>query len=215
MVADVAFVIDSSYSIKSDDWDTLIQFVKDVTAELELGPDGYRVGVVRFSWQGSIQIRLDDAGDTATLHDALDEMEHKKGATNIAEGLEVMRRDLFTAEFGDREFAPNIAILITDGYANDRENDTLDEARYAKEAGISLITIGISNNVNFAELAAIASVPEDFFPVVDFETLRSVINKVLGVICVERTKGNYNTTPYTTVGLLLLPKFSTLSNQES
>ena len=47
---DLAFVVDASGSVR-DDWDTLMQFLVDVTGQINIGPDGSHVGMVQFGSQ--------------------------------------------------------------------------------------------------------------------------------------------------------------------
>ena len=64
--ADIAFVIDNSGSIRDknpedqsyDNYNLLKQFVKDILARLDIGPETTRVGAVRFSTQARLMFNL-------------------------------------------------------------------------------------------------------------------------------------------------------------
>ena len=185
--ADVAFVIDSSHSIDDEEYVTLNNFIMNLTNALTLGPEFFQVGVVQFSYDGLLKISFNETRSQSEFEEAFARIEHVRGATNIAAGLEVMREQLYSPRHGDRSTFDDVCILITDGRATDRETDTMDEARAAKDAGIFMVTIGITDKVNVDELMDMASESDTFFPVVDFNTLQTILTDVLGVLCIEPT----------------------------
>ena len=107
--------------------------------------------------------------------------------TNIADGLR-KANILFDPLLGDRDGVPNVAILFTDGAANQETGNTLTEATLLKEKGVSIICIGISNGVNMQELTAIASRPEWVILIESFDDLLPVINAVAELAC-DATEG--------------------------
>ena len=56
------------------------------------------------------------------------------GSTNTGLGLETMRKEIFNKRRGDRNIAPNFALLVTDGDSDDYEY-TVQQADLAKKEG--------------------------------------------------------------------------------
>ena len=48
--------------------------------------------------------------------------------TNTADGLRMMKDEMFIPSNGDREGARNVAIIFTDGNSNVNEDNTIPEA---------------------------------------------------------------------------------------
>ncbi len=65
------------------------------------------------------------------------------GRTNTASALVVAREQIFNFRRGDREFAPNFAIVFTDGNSNVREVETIPQAIQNKLEGIHTIVVSV------------------------------------------------------------------------
>ena len=70
--ADVSFVLDSSGSIGSDNYQTVKEFVYNFTEELEIGPDRNRVSVTIFSKNGSVVFGFDQYNNKTALLEAIE-----------------------------------------------------------------------------------------------------------------------------------------------
>lgn len=58
-----------------------------------------------------------------------------------------MHTELFQPEKGDRRFAPNIGIVLTDGLSTIDPLKTLPEAAEARDKDITMFVIGIGSEV--------------------------------------------------------------------
>ena len=78
---------------------------------------------------------------------------------------------------GDRPEVPNIAIILTDGKSN-RPEETRLAAERARNHGIVIFTVGVGNETSRAELADMASDPDNrhVLTVTDFTKLNTVIS---------------------------------------
>ena len=56
-------------------------------------------------------------------------------------------REMFTPQHGDRENAPNIGVVITDGESTTESHNTLPEADAARRHGIAMFAIGVGDEV--------------------------------------------------------------------
>ena len=132
--------------------------------------------------------------------DAVDKINYAGGNTNTSGGLYRMRTEVFVPANGARPNVPKIAIVITDGVSTSDADKTIPYANEAKRDGIRIISVGITDQINEAELEAIASPPignsPNVFTADDFNTLSSILDNLLIVTCLTPT------TPATTTPAL-------------
>ena len=76
-----------------------------------------RVGVVKFSTDAEIVFHLNKYSNKKDLKDAIRRISYIGGHTNTASGLEIMHRNMFTFNHGDRDNVQNVAIVLTDGFS--------------------------------------------------------------------------------------------------
>ena len=179
------FIIDSSGSIKDADpgnYDLLLQFVTDIVDGLTIGPDNTRVGVIVYSNTASIHFHLNTYYDKTSVQDAIRNLDtlYIGGNTNTSGGLLTLTQ-VFSPANGDRADAPNVAVLITDGVSNVDPEQTIPAAQAAKAAGITIFTVGITEQINVQELRGIASEPaENHVSIVEgFADLNSIVSQAL------------------------------------
>ena len=197
---DVVFVVDSSGSIcpsrdECDNYLLMKAFMKNLVSELEIEETGTRIGLVLFSYTAKNMFFLKDFDEEEDVFDAIDDLPYEDGKTNISGGLWLMSEVQFTTENGDRKDARNVAIVITDGNANEEAEHTVTRAKHAKSQGITIFSVGINatRDLNEDELKAISSEPQrknsNYFISPNFEALSSIAAAVLSAVICE---GNYN-----------------------
>ena len=190
--ADLCFVVDSSGSLNDADpnnWNRVKDFIKEVIGSLEIGEDEVRVSVVKFSNRGNVQFYLNDFYDLRSLDEAIDSMRYAGGHTNTSGGIYRMHKDVFTPERGDRAGIPNTAVIITDGVSTIDNKKTIPYAAAAKDDGIRIIAIGVTDKINMNELKGIATAPTEpgettIFTVDDFVNLSNVVDNLIKYTCV-------------------------------
>lgn len=112
---------------------------------------------------------------------------YTEGTTNTASALNTLSDFMFTAANGDRPGVQNVAIVITDGDSNDREQ-TVQAAVKAKQADIDIVSIGIGGWVNVDELDAIAGFPSSTHKILvdDFNKLAAWVDPVKDTVCARK-----------------------------
>lgn len=97
------------------------------------------------------------------------------------------QRFLYISRNGDRDDAPNVAIVITDGVSNINSRRTIPDAELARDFGIHIYAVGIGLS-DTRELDAIASEPasENSFNVADFDELSGLGAKIFTSTCVGK-----------------------------
>lgn len=162
-VADMVFVLDSSGSIGSNNWVKVLEFVKSFITDVNIGPQNVQVGIVTYGNRASLQFNLNTYTNASQMLEAIDRIPWKDQATNTSGGVRFMHQTMFTTAVGDRDNAPNIGIVITDGESNRDRNLTIPESNVARESRVTMFALGITAEVNEAELQGIANTPAATF----------------------------------------------------
>ena len=140
---------------------------------------------------------------SSQMLDHIGRISYDDGNTNTSGGLFKMNEEVFVAANGDRQNVDNIAIVITDGAAT-RDTHLLEPyAKLAKHNGVKILAVGITENINFGELADMASPPIDsdsptVFNVSDFHSLEGILASLLRETCVTGSVVPPTTTTTTT-----------------
>ena len=185
---DFAFVIDSSRSIRPQDYEKVKAFILDLLQFLEVGPDATRVALLQYGSVVQSEFPLNAHASRAEVERAVRAMQHLASGTMTGLALQYTMDTVFTEEQGARPAAlliPRIAMVVTDG----RPQDTVEEvAAEARRAGVQIFAIGVGR-VDMKTLQAIGSQPhsEHVYLVANFsriQTLNSVFqSKLCGGEC--------------------------------
>lgn len=185
--ADIVFVLDSSGSIKREHWGSVLSFFKFVVGQIPVGFYNTRFGSVTFGNEATIDFQLNTYNTTEDIVKAIDRIAYKDENTNTSGALWKMRSIMFTSLNGDRKNAPNIAIVITDGQSTYDHNLTLPYANEAKRAGITIIVIGVGDEIDPEELDGIASLNVNGTPIVyqvdNYDALYTIQREISSVAC--------------------------------
>ncbi|KAH3775135.1 hypothetical protein DPMN_176532, partial [Dreissena polymorpha] len=157
--ADIMFLLDSSGSVGSANFQKMKTFVHDMMTSFNIGPNAVQVGVDTFHSTVKTEFHMNQYNDRPGVQAAINKIPYTTGGTNTAEAIKYMATDSFTAAHGDRPNVPNIAIVVTDGQS---ANPTLTaaEAKKARDAGITLLAIGVGSGIGRTELNNIATDPD-------------------------------------------------------
>ena len=166
--ADVSFVLDSSGSIGSDNYQTVKEFMYNFTEELEIGPDHNRVSVTIFGSNGNVVFGFDQYNNKTALLEAIEDIPYLNQGTNTADGLCKVLNNVLR---GSRRLMSlsvfKFVMVMTDGYSNRVSNecgDTIQAAtaltEFAQNNSILVYVVAVTNNVNLEELELIATSPE-------------------------------------------------------
>ena len=184
-MADIVFIVDSSGSINeiTINWPSVVQFIQTFVLSRRISPTETQIGLVEFSTNAYVIFKLSDYSNANDVVRAVTGMTYIGGRTNLAEALDLARTDVFD-DVGNRPEATDIAIVITDGIPNDRVPDTIPAADRLKAEGVTIVTVGVTDLIDEAELRAIASSNNDVILTPSFETLNDEINTLTARACV-------------------------------
>lgn len=144
-VVDIGFVLDSSGSVWKH-YDNEKKFIKSLAKAFGLSKDGSHAGVVTFSSNAELSVKLKEHNDLGEFYDAVDNIRHMGGSTRIDLALKEVKENLFTKENGARAGVKKIVILLSDGHQTGKgAKDPTKMAEQLRDDGISVIVIGIGN----------------------------------------------------------------------
>lgn len=154
---DLAFLMDSSGSIMSPDYNLQLNFVADVVSALPVSRDHVQVANTVFGTSATVTFNFDTYTDKADILHDLKHTPKDNGGTNTPEALHLTRTEVFNSTNGARQDARKVAVLLTDGESYDF-NQTVREAEKLRADGVVVFAIGVGW-INLQELLAVASDP--------------------------------------------------------
>nr|XP_056713047.1 collagen alpha-6(VI) chain-like [Euleptes europaea] len=193
-VADLVFLVDGSWSITQQNFKIIQEFLYTLVNSFDIGEDKVQIGLIQYSDQPRNEFFLNTYQRKEDILHKIQNLHYKGGGTKTGESLQFMLDTQFNEMAGSRrnEGVPQIAVVITDGQAQD---NIREPAEAVKNAGITLYAVGIKDAV-LSELQEIASDPDELhvYSVVDFAALQGISQKIIQVLCTtaEEVSGQIN-----------------------
>lgn len=178
------FVLDESGSVGQNNYEIVKNFVIDMVKHFDIGPHNVRIGLITFSNMAILHFQLNQYNTSESIVNAIKNLPYHHGLTYTDAALKLLKSSSFVKSHGDREDAPNIAIVITDGRSHNSQA-TVAAANALKKDGITIFSIGIGNSVASQELNGMASLPasEHVFMVNNFQALKNIQKKLSTKTC--------------------------------
>ena len=186
---DIALVMDNSGSIGSDLGAMKTDFKNFVDTFLPSTPTEFSVTYFNNLAYYTLQNFNNNAN---TIKSAINNVPSANGSTNWESGL-IKAQATFAS---GRTDAPNLIVFASDGspnrYGNGQgvgsETDpaalaaAIAEANLIKSSGTRIITLGIGNSVNTANLQAISST-DAYYAAADFDSLQTALQQIATNLC--------------------------------
>ena len=150
------FVLDSSGSIGSTNFQKMRNFVKTVINDLDIGPKRTQVGVIVFSSTASISFHLNAYANRQSLTAAVDRIPYINGGTKTADALYLLISQGFAGARPKSQGVPRVAIVVTDGKSNEPDQTVIAAAALRQVPSIMTYAVGIGG-ADKTELNTIAS----------------------------------------------------------
>lgn len=174
----MTFLLDASDSIGANDadtykWNLIKNFASDVTQRLDVSEFDVHVAAAKFSTDGEYEFILNRyyrAGDAAGV---IRRMTLLSDTSNVAAGIREVDNRIW-GRGGDRDEAPNILVIVSDGVFNDLTTATA-AANAAKNRGVIIIPVGAGGDSDRNSLEALASDPREIIMVSEFDRLSSQV----------------------------------------
>ncbi|KAM8784694.1 vitrin isoform 2-T2 [Rhynchonycteris naso] len=141
---DLSFLIDGSASIGKRRFRIQKQFLADIAQALDIGPAGPLMGVVQYGDNPATQFNLKTHMNSQDLKTALEKITQRGGLSNVGRAISFVTKNFFSKANGNRGGAPNVAVVIVDGWPTDKVEDA---SRLARESGINIFFITVEGAV--------------------------------------------------------------------
>ena len=186
---DIGFMLDESGSVNSKDWKNIGKFTKVIAKAASIQKDVGRASVVTFDDTSRLKIRFDTYQNHDAFARAVDNLNQRRGRTNIIGALNRGLNEMFQTRNGMRDTSDKIAVLITDGKdfttieTNNRKsinsNSMYKEiGRKYQERNIKLLIVGVGD-VDRDKLKELVKEENDFYVAENFnELLISVVTRI-------------------------------------
>ncbi|CAH3162635.1 unnamed protein product, partial [Porites evermanni] len=149
---DVGVIIDSSNSIKPNDYAEARSFLQSLARRLQISEAGSHMALILFA----------DPQNINELVQKIGKLPHIQGGTRTDRALELAAEDFFGwQETGDRPDVPNVLLVLTDGDTNKGSKPFSQVLPPLEAAGVRRIAIGIGNEIDKGELVQIAGNQQD------------------------------------------------------
>ncbi|XP_061680396.1 collagen alpha-1(XIV) chain-like [Syngnathoides biaculeatus] len=184
--ADLAFLVDGSWSIGDDNFLKIIRFLFSTVGALDqIGADGTQVAIAQFSDDPRTEFALDAYDDKERLLDAVNKISYKGGNTKTGRAIQHAKDSIFTAEGGVRRGVPKVLVVLTDGRSQDDVNKVSEEMR---AEGFVVFAIGFAD-ADYGELVSMASKPSDrhVFFVDDLDAFEKIEERLVTFVCEAAT----------------------------
>ena len=109
---DLAFIVDSSGSIGRRRWSLMLQFLKRVINDFNVGPNGTRVAVVAYSTRPVRELTFNTLSgaeiNAKEYGKRIDKMRFQRGYTYIDRALKMANEQVFVSSAGMRPDVPKV-----------------------------------------------------------------------------------------------------------
>lgn len=182
---DICLILDLSGSVNTVR-DVIIEFAYEFTRRLPIGSDVARVAAISFSDSASIHFKLDAFSHKREVLNALS-FSQLNGRTGTSSALELMTNDVFSGVNGARNGVPHIGIVISDGWSNINNDQTIPEADNARNNGIQLYSVIVGTDPNLEEMTGIANAPPTEYSVrvANAAAITSAADELIEKLCTE------------------------------
>uniref|UniRef100_A0A8C4Y2U7 VWFA domain-containing protein n=1 Tax=Gopherus evgoodei TaxID=1825980 RepID=A0A8C4Y2U7_9SAUR len=137
---DLSFLIDGSWSIGKRRFQIQKQFLSDVAQALDVGVAGPLMGIVQYGDDPSTEFNLKTHANSRDVKNAIEKIPQKGGRSNVGKALSFVNKNFFLDSNGNRGGAPNVAIVLVDGWPTDKVEEA---SRLARESGINIFFVTI------------------------------------------------------------------------
>uniref|UniRef100_A0A672ZDR0 Collagen, type XIV, alpha 1a n=1 Tax=Sphaeramia orbicularis TaxID=375764 RepID=A0A672ZDR0_9TELE len=184
--ADLAFLVDGSWSIGDDNFMKITRFLYSTMGSLDLiGPDGTQVAIAQFSDDARTEFQLSSHGNKEALLEAIQKIRYKGGNTKTGRAIKHVKESIFTEKGGARRGIPKVLVVLTDGRSQDDVNKVSKEMQME---GYIIFAIGFAD-ADYGELVNIASKPSDrhVFFVDDLDAVKKIEEQLITFVCEAAT----------------------------
>ncbi|OWK56352.1 vitrin isoform X1 [Lonchura striata] len=137
---DLSFLMDGSWSIGKRRFQLQKRFLGNVAQALGIGSAGPLMGIVQYGDDPSTEFNLKTYVSSKDLRNAIEKIQQKGGLSNVGKALSFVNKSFFLDANGNRGGAPNVVVVLVDGWPTDRVEEA---SRLARESGINIFFVTV------------------------------------------------------------------------
>ncbi|GCC17123.1 hypothetical protein chiPu_0017459 [Chiloscyllium punctatum] len=137
---DLAFLMDGSWSIGRRRFRIQKSFLMKIAQALDIGIAGPLIGIIQFGNNASTEFNLQTYRNSEDLKNAIEKIPQRGGVSNVGRALSHTLGNFFSEQQGNRGGAPNVVVVLVDGWPTDKVEEA---ARLARESGINIFFITV------------------------------------------------------------------------
>ncbi|KAH9515013.1 hypothetical protein Btru_021667 [Bulinus truncatus] len=190
---ELGIVLDASSSIGRSDFQTGLRFLQDYLRQFDIGPNDVRVSIIPYGRGVYTRnaFNLTKYSNKEDVINAVGRIYYSNGDyTDTGKGIQYMH----TAQLIPGVVRPGvteIGLVITDGDSQEPIK-TAQQAKAARDKGITMFALGVGDRIKDQELYNIAGDESRVARVENYKQLNKIINKLAKMTCIKQEK---TTTP--------------------
>ncbi|XP_078787652.1 vitrin isoform X6 [Oryzias latipes] len=187
---DLAFLMDGSWSIGKRRFKIQKDFLAEVAQVINVGVAGPMMGIIQYGDEPVTEISLRTYSSSREVKAAVEKIVQKGGLSHVGRALSYINKQYFSDANGNRGGAPNVAVVLVDGWPTDKVEEA---SRLARESGINIFFVTIEGpdeserqnlvEDNFVDKAVCRT--NNFFslPVNSWFALRKAVQPLVKRVC--------------------------------
>nr|XP_033469578.1 vitrin isoform X4 [Epinephelus lanceolatus] len=187
---DLAFLMDGSWSIGKRRFKIQKDFLSEVAQVINVGVAGPMMGLIQYGDDPVTEISLKSYTTSREVKSAIDKISQKGGLSNVGKALSYINKHYFSDANGNRGGAPNVAVVLVDGWPTDKVEEA---SRLARESGINIFFVTIEGpdenekqnlvETNFVDKAVCRTSGFFSLPVASWFALRKAVQPLVKRVC--------------------------------
>ncbi|XP_060772870.1 vitrin isoform X3 [Neoarius graeffei] len=187
---DIAFLMDGSWSIGKRRFKIQKDFLAEVSQVINVGINGPMMGIIQYGNDPVTEFSLQQFSSSKDLKPAIDKITQKGGLSNVGKALFYINKHFFSDANGNRGGAPNVVVVLVDGWPTDKVEEA---SRLARESGINIFFVTIEGpddnekqnvvEANFVDKAVCRTSGFFSLPVTSWFALRKAAQPLVKRVC--------------------------------
>ncbi|XP_042592141.1 vitrin isoform X12 [Cyprinus carpio] len=187
---DIAFLMDGSWSIGKRRFKIQKDFLVDVSQVINVGVAGPMMGIIQYGDDPVTEFSLKQFSSSKDLKPAISKIVQKGGLSNVGKALSYINQHFFSDANGNRGGAPNVAVVLVDGWPTDKVEEA---SRLARESGINIFFVTIEGpdenekqnvvETNFVDKAVCRTNGFFSLPIKSWFALRKAVQPLVKQVC--------------------------------
>ncbi|XP_029305238.1 vitrin [Cottoperca gobio] len=187
---DLVFLMDGSWSIGKRRFKIQKDFLSEVAETINVGVAGPMMGLIQYGDDPVTEISLKSYSNSREVKSAVEKIAQKGGLSNVGKALSYINKHYFSDANGNRGGAPNVAVVLVDGWPTDKVEEA---SRLARESGINIFFVTIEGpddnekqnlvETNFVDKAVCRTNGFFSLPVSSWFSLRKAVQPLVKRVC--------------------------------